>query len=46
MNSNSLPKISKDDIIVIGNEGNIFIIYIRPYKNLSSNEKLFDYMYI
>ena len=32
--------------MVIGNEGNIFIIYIRPYKNSSSNEKLFDFMYL
>ena len=45
MNSNSVSKISKDDIIVLGNEDNIFMIYIRPYKNLSSNEELFHFMH-
>ena len=35
-----------DDIIVIGNKGNIFIIYIRPYKDSSSNEKSFHLKHI
>ena len=45
MNSNYLTKISKDDIIVIGNKGKNFIIYVRPYKDSSSNEKSFHFMY-